>query len=285
MLAPIGLLGISRLSVDFQVRVIDIAWQDTIRPLCLIVYILTILGLVLNYVFTQKFKPEKHGVQEAEQRQEVERYRKPTRILHWSLAALFVVLFGSGLVIFCFPGAAISGSSWLHSMHRVAGIVFIILPLLYLLINPKAAWRGIKLAFVWGADDLEWVKAAPEYYYLHDERAMPPQGFLNTHQKAWWLAAIVLGPVLAITGVLLWAFEASAATQFYQLMLFCHSVSFIIIGNMFLMHIYLAVIHPVTRPWKTGPWGAMTRGKVPMEYARSHHGKWIEGLQKAGEDR
>jgi formate dehydrogenase gamma subunit len=159
------------------------------------------------------------------------------------------------------------------------------MPLLYLLLSPKAAWQGIKLAFRWGVEDLEWVRAAPEYYYLHEERAMPPQGFLNTGQKAWWLAAIVLGPILAVTGVLLWAFEASAAAQFYQLLLFYHTVSFIIIGNMFLVHVYLAVIHPINRPWKAGPWGAMTGGKVTAEYARSHHGKWLAGSSQTGKGR
>ena len=285
MLASLGLSVINRLSVVFQLRVIDASWQDGIRPLCLAIYVLSILGLALNYFLARKFGPERQELQEADQGQKVERYRKPTRILHWGHAVSFLILLGSGLIIFFFPGSALSGNGWLRIMHRVAGIVFIGLPLLYLLVSGKAALRGMKLAFRWGLDDLEWVRVAPEYYYIRDERAMPPQGFFNTAQKVWWLMVIVLGPVIAITGVLLWIFEASAATQFYQLMLFIHSVSFIISGNMLLIHIYLAVIHPISHPLKTGPWGAMTGGKVTMGYARSHHGKWAEDLPKTGENR
>jgi len=277
MIASLDFCVIGKLSAGFQAQALPVSWQDIIRPLGLAVYILTILGLALNYFVTRKFKPEARGGEEAEP--EVERYRKLTRVLHWCHAASFVILFVSGMVFFC-SGSVMAGGNWLHVVHRVAGIIFIGLPLLYLLVNWKATWRGIKLAFQWGVDDLEWVKAAPQYYYLFEEQAMPPQGYLNTGQKVWWLMAIVLGPILAVTGVLLWAFQADAATEFYQLMLFCHEVSFIIIGNMFIVHIYLAIIHPLARPLKTGPWGAMTRGKIPLEYARSHHGKWSEGLPK-----
>ena len=45
-------------------------------------------------------------------------------------------------------------------------------------------WRGVKQAFTWGAEDIGWLKAAPSYYFLGDESAMPPQGSMNTGQKA-----------------------------------------------------------------------------------------------------
>lgn len=285
MLAFIDLSVINRLSVAFQIRVIDISWQDGIRSLCLAVYILSILGLILDSFLAWKFGPERQEVPEADRVREVERYRKPTRLLHWGHAASFVILLGSGLVILFFPGAALSGNGWLRIMHRVAGIVFIGLPLLYLLVSGKTAWWGIKLAFKWGLDDFKWVRVAPEYYYIRDERTMPPQGFFNTAQKVWWLMVIVLGPVIAVTGVFLWIFGASATTQLYQLVLFIHIVSFIISGNMLLIHIYLAVIHPVSHPLKTGPWGAMTGGKVTMGYARARHGKWADDLPETGENR
>jgi len=277
MIASLDFWVIDNLSFGFQAQVIPVSWQDIVRPLGLVVYILTVLGLALNYFVTRRIKPGERGIQEAEP--EVERYRKPTRILHWCQAASFAVLFVSGMVFF-FSGSAMASGNWLHIVHRAVGIIFIGLPLLYLLVKWKAAWRGIKLAFQWGVDDLEWVKAAPQYYYLFEEQAMPPQGYLNTGQKVWWLMVIVLGPVLAVTGVLLCVFQADAARQYYQLMLFYHEASFIIIGNMFLVHIYLTVIHPHAHPWKSGPWHAMTRGKVTLGYARLHHGKWLEGLRK-----
>ncbi len=277
MVASLGFWVIENLFPGFQAQAIPVSWQEIIRPLGLAVYILTILGLALNYFVTRKIRPAEREIQAADR--EVARYRKPTRLLHWCQAASFVVLFVSGMVFF-FSASTVTSSSWLHIVHRAAGVIFIALPLLYLLVRWRTAWRGIKLAFQWGVADLEWAKAAPQYYYLFEEEAMPPQGYLNTGQKAWWLMVIVLGPVLAVTGVLLWVFQADAARQYYQLLLFYHEVSFIIIGNMFLVHIYLALIHPHARPWRSGPWHAMTRGKVALEYARRHHGKWLQDLQK-----
>jgi len=98
MVASMVFWVIDNFSFGFQAQAIPMSWQEIIRPLGLAVYILTILGLALNYFVTRKIKPGERGIQGADQ--EVERYRKPTRILHWCQATSFVVLFVSGMVFF-----------------------------------------------------------------------------------------------------------------------------------------------------------------------------------------
>ena len=213
--------------------------------------------------------------------QEIERYRKPTRVLHWIHLCAFVTLFLTGLVLFV-PGLGVlAQDSVTRVIHRIAAVVFVVAPTLYMLMNWKATMSGIKDAFTWGKDDAEWLKAAPRYYFLCDEKEMPPQPHMNSGQKMWWLMVLVFGVIFIITGLIMWAFKETAPAALLQRMVFIHDVAFIATGCMFFVHIYLSAIHPLMRPARTGAWSSMWRGKVSSEYAKSHHGKWYEEISKS----
>jgi formate dehydrogenase subunit gamma len=211
---------------------------------------------------------------------EVQKYRKPTRILHWVHAGAFVVLFLTGLVLFIPPLGPLAQDGWTRLLHRVAAFVFIIAPLIYMPINWKTTLKGLKEAFTWGVEDLGWLKAAPGYYFLSDEKAMPPQGHMNTGQKMWWLLVVLFGPLFVITGAVMWFGRTATPSALIQWMLFVHNVAFVVTGVMFFIHIYMSIAHPLVRPLKTGAWSAMARGKVSVDYARSHHGKWYEEITR-----
>ena len=212
--------------------------------------------------------------------QEVERYRKPTRVLHWVHGVAFTLLFITGLMLFI-PGLSLAAQdSITRVIHRVAVVFFVAAPALYIPMNWKSTVQGIKEAFRWGTADMDWLKAAPRYYFLCDEEAMPPQEHMNTGQKMWWLMVIVFGVLFFITGLIMWAFKTVAPAALLQWSVFVHDVAFIATGCFFFVHIYLSVIHPLMRPTRTGAWSSMTRGKVSAEYAKSHHGKWYASIAK-----
>ena len=210
---------------------------------------------------------------------EVEKYRKPTRILHWIHAGAFVLLFLTGLVLFIPQLGIIAQDSWTRVIHRIAAVLFVIAPLIYIPMNWKSTKRGIKDAFSWGADDIGWLQAAPRYYFLGDEQGMPPQGHMNTGQKMWWFIVIVFGVIFVITGAVMWFAKTTAPAAVLQWMVFVHDIAFIVTGAMLLLHIYLGVIHPLM----TESWGAMARGKISSEYAKMHHAKWYEEVTKGKE--
>ncbi|MFC1892818.1 cytochrome b/b6 domain-containing protein [Chloroflexota bacterium] len=100
-------------------------------------------------------------------------------------------------------------------------------------------------------------------------------------QKLWWFMVIVFGVVLLITGATM-ASGTAVPAALLQWMVFIHDMAFIATGCMLLVHVYLSVAHPLMRPLRTGPWSSMmTRGRVSVEYANSHHGKWYERMAKA----
>jgi formate dehydrogenase subunit gamma len=113
--------------------------------------------------------------------------------------------------------------------------------------------RGLKQALTWSGEDLGWLQAAPRYYFLGDEKSMPPQGSMNTGQKMWWFMVLVFGVVFIITGFIMWFAKTTAPAGLLQWMVFIHDVAFIVTGSMFFLHIYLAVFHPLMNE----AWGSM----------------------------
>jgi len=211
--------------------------------------------------------------------QEVERYRKSTRILHWIHAGAFILLFLTGLVLFIPQLGILAQDSWTRVIHRIAAAIFIIAPLIYIPMNWKSTKEGIKLAFSWGADDIGWFKAAPVYYFLGDEKAMPPQGHMNTGQKMWWFMVIVFGIIFVFTGLVMWFAKTTAPPAVLQWMVFLHDIAFIVTGCMLFVHIFLGVFHPLM----TEAWNSMAKGKISADYAKSHYGKWYEETAKGKE--
>lgn len=269
-------------TVFFQASAVAIEWHDAIELLAMMAGGMTLLGLVTNYLIVHNIKPIGELQRDkSRDKAEVERYRKPVRVLHWFLAAAFITLFATGIGNFASGGGQPASGGWLSALHIAAGVIFAAAPVIYLLTNRKESLRGIKHALVWGREDMDWTKAAPLYYFLCDERAMPPQGYFNTLQKIWLLLLLVFGPIIAVSGIVMWAFENTASAELLELALFAHDIAFISISTMFLVHVYISVLHPMSGPMETGAWSAMTRGKVSAEYAASHHEKWYQGLPKS----
>jgi len=208
--------------------------------------------------------------------QEVEKYSKPARILHHVHTVAFVLLFLTGLVLFIPQLGFLAQGSWTRLIHRIAAAVFVIIPIIYLFTNFKAAVRAVMDVLTWGKEDIGWVKAAPRYYFFCDEKAMPPQGHMNTGQKLWGFVVLATGFVFVITGIIMWFFKEVAPSGLLQWSIFVHDIVFIAAGVMLFVHIYLGVIHPLM----SGAWNGIWKGKVSAEYAESHHGKWYEEVSK-----
>ncbi len=214
---------------------------------------------------------------------EVARYSRPVRILHWTYAGVFLLLFLTGLIVFVPAFGPLASGGWTRLLHRVGAALFGLVPVTYLVIRPRDAWRAIKDAFVWGKEDIAWVKAMPRYYFLLDEKAMPPQDHLNTGQKLWWLMVILGEFMFILSGSLILVSKAMATKTLFEWSMVLHDITFVATGCMLMVHVYLSILHPLMRPLRDGPWSAMTRGWVSVEHARKHHAKWYERVMQQKE--
>jgi formate dehydrogenase subunit gamma len=186
-------------------------------------------------------------------------------------------LFLTGLVLFIPQLGFLAQDSVTRVIHRIGAVIFIVAPLVYIPMNWSATKRGIKEAFSWGASDIGWLKAAPTYYFLGDEKNMPPQGSMNTGQRLWWLIVLVSGVVFTVTGLIMWFAKTSAPAALLQWMVFLHDVAFILAGTMLLLHIYLGLFHPLMNE----AWKSIYKGTISTEYAKKHHAKWYDEVAKA----
>lgn len=190
---------------------------------------------------------------------------------HWFYAACFIVLLVTGFG-FAFDSLAFLAGPTSRYLHRIAAIGLMIGPVLYLFGSPREAANHIKNAFTWTRDDVVWLTAAIPYHFT-GRPTPPPQGFLNAGQKMNYLVVTTTFVVFVASGLFMWTQrpELTVAEQgLFWWATLAHSAAAWIAAAMFFLHVYLAGIHPFTRPSLRG----MIDGYVSLDYALFEHPKW-----------
>jgi formate dehydrogenase subunit gamma len=197
----------------------------------------------------------------------VRRFGPEERSLHWLLAATFLTMLATGLILYLpvFAELAANRRLW-KSIHIGAAIAF---------------WAGLVVLFLtdlggslrrtagefdrFDDDDLRWlgwavVRRGPE----------PPAGRFNAGQKL--NAALVAGlmVVFTVSGVLIYLQETDAAVRGRTSAILVHDIATWIAVPLIAGHLYLALVNPSTRHSLRG----MVLGTVRRDWARRHHPKW-----------
>ncbi|MBN2074022.1 MAG: cytochrome b/b6 domain-containing protein [Dehalococcoidales bacterium] len=210
--------------------------------------------------------------------QQIERYTSSARWFHWVHVVAFLWLALSGLLLFGSWFGFTPVGIWIRIIHRVGAVLLLGAPLLYAILHIRKSWSFIKEAFTWGKVDLEWVKAAPGYYFGNDKTKMPPQGYINTGMKLFRLCILLGMAIFIITGLILWFFKGTVPPEVIQYSLLLHDIAFILSICFLFIHIQLAVLHPKMDEGLL----SIVDGKVSAEYAKSHHGLWYDETVKNG---
>lgn len=203
----------------------------------------------------------------------VRRYRLPDMLLHWLVAAGFVLALVSGYLIF-FQGTSElldnTAGFILRLSHRIGAVLFTAAPIIYFIFSKNRF--GFLTAFKYNKNDLGWLKAAPKHYFIGGE--MPPQGKYNSGQKLYYFFAVVCGILLVISGFAMWLdwFSGTAGL----VMLIIHDISALAIGVFFFVHVYLCVFHPHERI----SFNAMVTGYMDKEYAKHNHELWYNEVKE-----
>lgn len=204
----------------------------------------------------------------------VERYTPSARWFHWLIAAMFLELALSGLLLFLPWFGPTPVGTWIRIIHRIGAVILVGAPIIFTLVAWRRAWFFLKEALTYEKEDLSWMRAAPGYYFGGDPRLMPPQGYINTGMKLYRLAILFGGVVFTITGFIMWFLKGIVSPEVFQWSVIIHDVTFIIAICMFLLHFQLGVFHPRMDESLL----AMVDGKVSGVYAKSHHGRWYEKI-------
>lgn len=211
----------------------------------------------------------------------VKRYNRSDMLMHWTVAAGFVLALITGYAVF-FEGTSallVTEAGYIvRLLHRIGAVMFVVAPVIYFIFSKKRF--GFLQAFKWNKNDLGWLKAAPKHYFVGGG-GMPPQEKYNTGQKMYYLFAVVCGVLLAFTGFALWFGWFSSVMGL--VMIFIHDLSAILLTLFFFVHVYLTVFHPNERV----SFNAMASGYMDKDYAEHHHELWYDEVngEKVSDDK
>jgi formate dehydrogenase subunit gamma len=211
----------------------------------------------------------------------IPKYTFTERFLHWVHTASFIPLVATGLVLYLpslQPLAQGEAGIWMRLVHRLAAVLFIVEPLLYGIVQPLRLWLNIK-EFGIDRDDMGWLKNAFGYYVLGRHTDMPPQGRYNTGEKMNGIVMIVSWVLFVVSGLSMWFGKGIVPAALFRWMVVIHDVTMIAAVAMFLVHLYLALAHPLM-------WAALVSmrfGVTSADYAAEHHAKWYYGPKRAKE--
>jgi formate dehydrogenase subunit gamma len=211
----------------------------------------------------------------------IPKYTRLERAMHWLHTATFVPLALTGLILYLpFLGPLAQGSAgeFIRLVHRVAAVLFGLLPIIYLVIQPQRLLLSLR-EFMFDKDDIGWIKGAFGYYLLGRHTAMPPQGRFNTGEKLNGVIMIFSWLTFGVTGLAMWFGKGLIPPLLFNLTVMLHDIAMIAAVCMFLVHLYLAVAHPLM-------WAglvSMRFGVTSADYAAEHHAKWYYGPKRAME--
>ena len=187
------------------------------------------------------------------------------RVNHFVLLVSFFVLTLTGLgftfTVLNWINTAFGGNAWADVFHKWFGVAFAVSAAFTL-----TSYLSEALSF--DEDDKKWLSVLGGYFDKTAE--VPPSGKMNMGQKLFFLIIVVgCGGLISITGFMLWVGSGMVFAQFV------HSLTFFLMIIAMPIHIYLATVA------SPGTFRIMTRGDVPLYFAKKKYAKWIkeEGLE------
>jgi formate dehydrogenase subunit gamma len=232
----------------------------------------------------------------------VTRFQAVERFGHWLMAGSFVVLAITGLLVLFGRMAIIpllgleafstlaAGSKWVHNNISWAFML------------------GLVMVFVMWAlhnipnrTDLKWLAVGGGIF---SKGVHPPAKKFNAGQKLIFWAVIVFGASISVSGLsLLFPFELPMFAKTFQILndtglpqavgygalpetlapheemqfaTLWHTIMAFALTAIILAHIYIGSVG------MEGAFDAMGSGEVEEQWAREHHGLWLEELQEKG---
>lgn len=185
---------------------------------------------------------------------------------HWILALSCILLIVTGYA-FLFKleaiGSVFGGFNTMKTVHNWAGVIFSV-SLLYSMIHYLAD------SLHYDADDRQWFKVGGGY--LSKSVKVPPMGKYNPGQKLYYLAILVSGIVIALSGFGIWLLKENTTVMLLSQLV--HNVAFIVFIIVVPVHIYLSTLA------NPGTFQIMVNGKVPLNLAKKRYPKWIKAVGK-----
>ncbi len=202
------------------------------------------------------------------------RYRIGQRVVHALLASSFLMLLATGLFLLWSPLSPWAAGGTSRLVHRVGAMLFMAVPLVYLLVDARAAKELLWDSFHYDRDDWAWMKASYHYFFGFAAE-MPPQGRLNAGQKLHHAGVVLASAAIVLSGLLLWFGRGSLGVQGLAYTAIVHDLAMLVLTVLLAGHLYFTFVYKAL--------SAMTTGYVSEEAARLEHAKWVSSVRQETE--
>lgn len=199
------------------------------------------------------------------------RYKTASRIMHALLATSFLLLLFTGLVIFLPFLSEYAAGGLSRLLHRVGAVIFIAVPVLYLIMDRSGTRELLRDSFHFDKDDVNWMVHSYRYFMGHTAD-MPPQGRLNAGQKIHHAGVVIFSGLVVFSGLALWIGKGELGPTNLAIAASIHGVAMLTLTVLLVGHIYFTVVYKAL--------SGMTSGYINEEEARMEHAKWIDELHE-----
>jgi formate dehydrogenase subunit gamma len=197
------------------------------------------------------------------------RYRVGQRVVHALLASSFLILLVTGLFFLWSPLSPWAAGGTSRLVHRVGAVLFMLVPVAYLILDFRGAKELLVESFTYDKDDLAWAKHAYRYFLGHAAE-MPPQGRLNAGQKLHHAGVVVMSFTVVASGLVLWFAKGSLGVNGLAAAAIVHDLSMLVLTVLLAGHLYFTFVYKAL--------SSMVSGYVSEEDARLEHAKWVQEL-------
>jgi formate dehydrogenase subunit gamma len=203
----------------------------------------------------------------------IPRFGRSERAAHWLLAASFASMLASGVFM---GGIGPLGHHELLLVHVGSAIVLVLglAVLIGLRRSRRPLVQTVRDLQPLDASDRRWLRRAPRAYLTGGE--LPAAGRFNAGQKVNARLVLLVLVVLFVSGLGALGRYVSWLQPF-RLLGAPHGLAAGGAALLVAMHVYLAILHPATRPAFRG----ITLGSVDRAWAEEHHGRWVAAVDAA----
>jgi formate dehydrogenase gamma subunit (EC 1.2.1.2) len=192
------------------------------------------------------------------------------RACHWTVVICFFLVSLSGIALF-FPTL-----QWLTETFGTPQMGRILHPFFGLIIFAALTFMFFRFVRhnIPEKEDIPWVKGIVEVL-KGNEHKVARVGKYNAGQKMMFWSIMSLTMLLLVTGLIIWRpyFAHFFPIVLVRWSLLIHATAAIVLIHAILIHMYMAF-------WVKGSIKGMIEGKVSERWAKKHHPRWFEKLQR-----
>lgn len=192
------------------------------------------------------------------------------RACHWTVVICFFLVSLSGIALF-FPTL-----QWLTETFGTPQMGRILHPFFGLIIFAALTFMFFRFVRhnIPEKEDIPWVKGIVEVL-KGNEHKVARVGKYNAGQKMMFWSIMSLTMLLLVTGLIIWRpyFAHFFPIVVVRWSLLIHATAAIVLIHAILIHMYMAF-------WVKGSIKGMIEGKVSERWAKKHHPRWFEKLQR-----